>query len=74
MKARLSDKKLNETLYKEGWIEGINFIADTIIKLVDGNTGDAESKLNTIFTFCKNSIKVHEESKTNNTKSKGDNT
>jgi len=34
MKARLSDKKLNKTLYKEGWIEGINFIADTIIKLV----------------------------------------
>ena len=74
MKARLPDKKLNETVYREGWIEGINFIANTIIKLLKDSTDDAENKLDTILTFCNNSIKAHEESKTNNSKLKGDNT
>ena len=73
MKARLPDKKLNAIVYREEWIEGINFIADTIIKLLEGSTDDAESKLDMILTFCKNSIKVHEEAKTNNTKSEGEN-
>ena len=70
----MPDKKLNKTVYTEGWIEGVNFIAGTIIKLLEDSTDNAESKLDTILTFCNNSIKAHEESKTNNTKSKGDNT
>jgi len=74
MKARLPDKELNEALYREGLIEGITFVADTIVKLVEGSTDNAESKLDTILMFCKNSIKINEESKTNKTKSEGDNT
>ena len=73
MKAKLPEKKLNKTLYREGWVEGINFVADTIIKLIDGSTDDTKTKLDTILTFCKNSIKINKESKTNNSKLKGEN-
>lgn len=60
-------------LYTKGWIDGINFVADTIIKLIEGSTDDTKTKLDTILTFCKNSIKINKESKTNNSKLKGEN-
>ena len=55
--------KSNESIYREGRNEGINFIANTILNLINKSTNDEKTKLNLITTFCKNTIKIHEDNK-----------
>lgn len=61
MKAKPVDKKISN-IYKLGYCDGINYVANTIIKLLKGsNEKDIKTNVNTIIEFCKNSIKINED-------------
>ena len=63
-----------QLLFTDGYLQGINFMAKNTLKFLKDESSDEQTRLSNAIRWCEDSIKIHEESKMNNIKSKKENT
>jgi len=66
IKAKVNDK----LVFTDGYLQGINFMAKNTLAFLKDKSSDEQTRLSNAIRWCEESIKIHEESKTNNIKSK----